>query len=394
MKQCTLFNFSTKKRKIKGNLYYKPNDFIVHEIDLDKRFNNELKIPNIGIIKGDEKDWVICTLVKNNISTFDVISKLASFLKTNIKEIRYNGLKDTFGVTTQYISIKTPNLLPELSKLKKKKFKRFFLKDFFFSDKPCRIRNLFGNHFKITIRNYEKNKYVHQILKNFGTNQIFPNFYGHQRFGVRQNGHAIGKKLLKKDYESALKLFCTYSKNESKDICSLRKKIKKNWGNWSLCYSLAKNELFNEKQIFKSLNKNPQDYIGALNQTGLTSLLLNSYSSYLYNIVLNKLIIKNYKFTFLPLVGFKTVFKDSLIKKEYLTLLKKEKVSLSDFRNNLYKELSWEGRDKEAFYIIDNFDFTINKNKIILEFSLPMGVYANLFLNNLFKNKLKDKKLE
>jgi len=82
------------------------------------------------------------------------------------------------------------------------------------------------------------------------------------------------------------------------------------------------------------------------------------------------------------------------VRETYKKILKKEKIKLIDFKNPHYRELSYPGREKKTFYSVNDFEHKIYSNKIILKFTLPMGVYANLFLDNLIENKKEKSKLE
>lgn len=109
------------KRKVNGDLYKKPEDFVVREICS----NGELCSIEKGeaILQGEPKTYIHATLVKKNISTFDACSIFCQKNNLNYKEdITYCGLKDTLGVTAQSICIKNkPN-----SKIKYTNFKKFF----------------------------------------------------------------------------------------------------------------------------------------------------------------------------------------------------------------------------------------------------------------------------
>lgn len=386
------FNF---KYKIRGYLYFKQQDFIVREISLDGDYSTINYENNIDILKGNKRNFVECTLVKKGISTFDAVYGIAEFLGIEPNEIGYCGLKDTYGITAQQISIPSKVFLNNLKKLKSKRFNNFFLKNPRFVNTPKALRQISGNNFQIKIRDcLGKNKdIVNELakLKKRLLDEEIPNYYGHQRFGINQSLHVIGKNLIKKDYHKALKLFCTYSNNEAYEIKKLRNELELIWGKWNGCYSLIKNikkGMNYEKKIFQYLINNPEDYIGALNQTPLLKFMINSYNSYLYNLVLKNLQKKGLSdFDYLPLIGYKTKIKDKRIEEEYIKILRKEKVNLEDYKNNEFPILSYPGRDRKAFYKVTDFDFVFKKDCIILNFNLPMGVYSNLFLESFIQNR-------
>jgi tRNA pseudouridine13 synthase len=368
-------------------------DFIVKEVNKDN-INHDVSFKSLNFPYGKEKEYIKAVLVKEGISTFDAVIQLAKFMGINSEEIKYHGLKDTFGLTSQEISLPSKKFLNQFDKLKRKKFDGFFIKELVFTSKECLLRQIVGNHFVIKLRNYSDKNIG--ILKDIN-NRRFPNYYGHQRFGVRQINHLVGKELIKKEYEMALKIFCTKTnENEDNRISKIRKKILDNWGNWEKCFKIVNKveELKDEKLIFSYLCGNEKDFVKALDATGLSKLLVNSYSSYLFNKILIEIGEKN-KFTkYLPVIGYKTKFTDLSIKKKYFDFLKRDSLNQKDFKNSDYPSLSYGGRDKVAYYVINNFKWSISDADLILEFTLPMGVYANLFLDNLIENTSNGVKLE
>jgi len=379
-------------KRISGLLYAKEGDFIVQEINSNGWFS-ELNKKKLNFPSETKKEFVSVFLVKKGISTFQAVSELSDFLGIKKEAICYHGLKDTFGITSQEISLPTGVFLRKYNKLKEKYFENFFIKDAKFIDEPCKLRDIKGNRFVITLREPEKDgfKKINQIPL-----EHIPNFYGYQRFGTRQNSHLIGRQLVKKHYSKALKICCTYSRNESPKIKKARMEILSNWGNWGRCINITKkvSELKNENKIFKQLIKDPQDCIKALNETGLTSFYVNSYSSFLFNIVLDRLIEKRKKISLLPVLGYTISLKNSAIKKEYARLMDKEKISLSDFFNEDHPELSFPGRYRAAFYTVEKLDYEKKRRDVLFSFVLPMGVYANLFLERFIENKSGRFKLE
>jgi len=399
-KEKVLFRnlIKNEEKRIRGKLYCAPEDFIVREIPLDRSFIGDYLYDTVTHPIGKEDKFVICTLVKKNISDFNVIENLSNFLGINYDDIGYHGLKDTFGITIQEISFPYQVYLDNLDRLKNRNFKGFFLKNARFNNAPSKLREIWGNHFVIRVNGVEggKEEIERRLGKFSRENGRFPNFYGHQRFGVRQNNHRIGKELIKRNFEEALKIFCVESNNETKEISNIRKNLKKSWGNWREGYDIIKNmEYFKqEKKILQHLISKETDYIGAINKINLATFFVNSYGSYLFNIILKNLIDSKIEPDYLPAPGYAINLNNDQVKKEYLKVLNKEGIKLEDFKNGNYKFLSYQGRIKEAFYKIEDFDFRVENSSIVLEFSLPMGVYANLFLEHIFENKSKKSKIE
>lgn len=383
------------ENRIKGYLYTKLEDFEVCEITDNTRYDT--KAYNSIVTTGIEKKipcYLKFTLVKKGISTFEAIDRLSKGLQISPYQIQHNGLKDTFGVTTQQISIYCNNMFI-LNKLKKIRFKRFFLKNLKISQKKCKIGSHWGNHFRIIVR---KPNYDTSSLESIHTTIRIPNYYDNQRFGIRQNNHKIGKLIILGKYEQALKKFCIDFNNETQNKIILRKKIKRAWKNWKKCYGLVKNELdfIDEKKFFAYLIDNPNDFLGALKQTSLCKFFLHSYHSFLFNKALTTLLKPNNSCSIstIPSLGHDTKFSNRLVKKIYNVIMKKEKIKLSSFKIKDDSSLSLNGNNRNIFFEISNFSYKTDEDKnLILEFNIPKGSYASLFLDYIIDNLSKNKKL-
>ena len=162
-----------------------PEDFIVKEI-------NE-------VILSDNGDYSYFWLKKKNSNTLNAIETIANKLRINKKSIGFAGNKDKNAVTEQIISIRAGNKNIENIKLKDVELR--YIGD---GEKEVFLGSNEGNEFIITIRNLA-NKEIKIIEKKIKNNSILmPNFFGPQRFS--NNNLEIGKAIIKKDFEKAVKL--------------------------------------------------------------------------------------------------------------------------------------------------------------------------------------------
>ena len=189
---------------VDADLYVRPEDFIVGEI-LDGRICT-IEKEDSAQDKIFSQKYIHATLVKRNTSTIEACSTISEENNIDFDDITYCGLKDTLGLTAQRICILNKG------KLKKTKFRKFFLKNFTGSDQKLKPRDNNGNHFRIRVRNIaDKNRLEKRLNKLLGDKILLPNFYGPQRFGIRQNNHFLGKLLLEgKYYEFAVSFFNYY----------------------------------------------------------------------------------------------------------------------------------------------------------------------------------------
>jgi len=376
--------------KIRAELYRKPEDFVVEEIFPGRTCN--IKREKLEQHFDSSKRFIRATLVKKNISTFGACKILA--LKNNLstQDINYCGLKDTYGLTAQRISI----LNKSIRKLKYPKFGNFFLKDFEDSNKKMSIRDHRGNHFIIKARNISIHSQKCVILLNKfkeKINQGLPNFYGPQRFGIRQNNHKLGRLLMKKKNNKFVFRFLTETNNnESPNIRHIRREIKKRYGNWKECANIINNykELSDEKVLILNLLRS--DKMVSIKNMKISAFFIHAYISYLFNLALSIYLKKEYKNVKIKKIG-KSSKLNKLNKSLYNSVFKKEGIKLEEIRSTC-KEFSVEGHNRNSLLFIKNFDFRIDKKSLIMSFDLGQGQYASLILGYLFTNLTKKEKLD
>ncbi len=362
--------------RIKGNLYRKPGDFVVQELFKNKicTISNE----NRTAQKKSATRFIHATLVKKNTSTFDACS---TFAKANsleyFSDVSYCGLKDTLGVTAQRICFKNTG------KLTKTRFPRFFLKDFSCSNSPLTIGMHTGNRFLVKITRLQTDpKKAEELLRAFSKRieKGIPNFYGPQRFGIRQNNHQLGKLLLQKKYSDFIWQFLTYSKNETSSIRRIRKKLEKNFGNWNKCLKIiGKNtDLSDEKTLVEHLSFGYSE-LDAIKKVKISGFCIHSYSSYLFNLALSEFINKKHKNIQLEKIGEHTRF-NQLNKKLFLPVLEKEGIAITDF-NQKEKLFCVPHHFRNTLFYPKNFEYEIHKKEINLKFDLGKGEYASFLLD-------------
>ena len=99
--------------------------------------------------------------------------------------------------------------------------------------------------------------------------------------------------------------------------------------------------------------------------------------------------IKNEK---IPIIGFGTEISNDKIKEIINKTIEKEKIAFRDFIINAIPELSQEGSERDSLVEVDGFkvieegsdELNEGKLKIKMNFSLPKGSYATVFIGNLF----------
>ncbi len=157
-----------------------PRDFVVEEIPLYE-FSGE-------------GEHLILHVRKKNLSTNEMVGQFARYLGIKNKEIGYAGLKDKHAMTMQYISLHKKHE----EALENFNFEGIKILEKTYHNNKIRIGHLKANRFYIKLKKVNPTSAVKidEALKNlekFG----MPNFFGYQRFGNDGDNHIIGEKLAK-----------------------------------------------------------------------------------------------------------------------------------------------------------------------------------------------------
>ncbi len=403
--------YSSKSSGFNGKIKYDPESFIVNEIPLDIKRNENGKY---HILKVKLYNW----------DTNKFLMYLADELKISKKRITYAGTKDKTGITTQYFCVN----LPYNSSISSLNIKDAELIESFKSNNIIKLGDLRGNEFIIKILSNEDNSdKILDIYNEVVNNGGFPNFYGYQRFGnIRINTHKIGKLILKNRYEDAVKLYLYDPEYDHEDY-----RINFNeTGDAKRALNEFPRHLSFERSLLGYISEN-NTYEKAFNvfPKNLSMLFIHAYQSYLFNKILskrmkitgnlyevlegdvlysldnyfnpdkreiihankynleklNKLSVENKIRTIIPLTGYNTELSSGIEGEIENKILNEENVNINDFNIKNNRDLSSSG-DYRIISVIP-YDFKmLDENKI--SFILGKGVYATSFIREFLKNDL------
>lgn len=370
-----------------GYLKLWPQDFIVEEIP---RYG-EIQTVEMGNFFDKKKVFskkdltIYTTLVKCDLSTIEAIEELTSFLKIEKNKIQFAGIKDKDAFTSQLISCRKTNI----DDLKKINSPYFFLKDIYSGKGAIEIGGLRGNQFTVLVRTndfFQEEKFSAN-LKNI-EKQGFYNFYYLQRFGTpRLINFYWGLFILRGEYEKAvLSFLCSPGLREFLYLQKLREEIKERFGNWRKIEKIL--EPFplifqNERKIINYLKKYPKDFIGALNQIPKQiRLWLSAYNSYLFNKKLSSYLKKGVEPpSKIPLI-LSQDRKDWLF---YQKFLKENKIFSMPLKNiKPFPYIRWRKREIQTKVRAEIHQIKIIPEGVVLNFTLPKGIYATTFFAHLF----------
>ncbi len=371
-----------------------PEDFVVEEVLTVKHTRNDC--------------WV-CTLEKVNWDTIGVIKVLARKLGISQKRVGYAGLKDRKAVTRQKISV----YKVDKEQLETVKIPRVTITDIEKGD-WIQLGDHTGNRFDILVR-----EVMMPVTYKEQIDHGFPNYFGQQRFGdVRPITHKVGKALIKGDLEKAALIFLAQPYPDEK-YYSVRKHL---WDTHD--FERARKEyplsLKYERAMLENIRSGYKEAFKAL-PLRLNTLFIHAYQAHLFNTIVNQrcktvpatvvepgdIVINwiNGKKVFTvaglhnmdniakeglcaaaPIVGYKTVVKGRM-KTITESVLKKERVTKEDFRIKEFPHLSSRGTYREILGKASDFSYSVVKEGVRLQFFLPKGQYATVFLEELFKSQ-------
>jgi tRNA pseudouridine13 synthase len=167
-----------------GRLRERLEDFVVDEVPLYEPLG--------------DGDQVLFGLEKRGTSTFEALLWVSKSAKVSEHVIGYAGLKDARAVTRQVMSV--PRVPPErLLAIRHPKVRVLWA-----ARHPTRVRigHLRGNRFAIRVRGARADRAdaAREALDVLARRGV-PNAYGTQRFGLRQDGHLLGRAVVRGDLE-------------------------------------------------------------------------------------------------------------------------------------------------------------------------------------------------
>lgn len=266
--------YATKAKGIGGRLRSRPEDFIVEEITKEGLVaNHELG----GLFRGEGR-YSLAVLTKTSRNTIPISRQIGKILGASVC---FAGIKDRRAITSQLISIDRRLEQRDLEL----KIPGATVRVVGVSKWPLEAGELRGNHFTITIRGLQKG-----LPETFKADWL-PGYFGHQRFGTtRPNTHRIGRFLVKKDFEGAVReLVAEPYPNEPEDIAQARADLKASW-DISRALKNFPRSLAYERMVLMRLMEAPGDPLRALKALpwSIIRLYINAYQSYLFNLALSR----------------------------------------------------------------------------------------------------------
>ncbi len=254
-----------------GHIKERPEDFLVEELPLYR--------------PSGRGDHTIVQIEKRGTPTFDALLFLSKTAKVSERVIGYAGLKDSRAVARQYVSL--PKVSPErVLGLTHRKFKVLSAVR---NEKPLKIGHLRGNRFTIRIRGAALDQVdaAREVLETLVARGM-PNAYGGQRFGVRQDGHLLGRLMLQEDWQGLMDQLLGKPKAMEMNPLMVQARTAYDAGNLAEAHSLFPMKHRTEKKAAGVLARGgtPLEAFEAVVR-GPRRIWISAWQSYLFNRVLD-----------------------------------------------------------------------------------------------------------
>jgi tRNA pseudouridine13 synthase len=266
--------YTTGAVGIGGRLRSRPEDFVVEEITREGLVANEA----LAKLSRGEGRYSLAVLTKTSKDTMPTSRQIGEALGASVS---FAGIKDRRAITSQLISIDRP-LEPGGLELG---IPRVTVRVLGTSKWPLEPGELRGNRFTITVRSL-----LEGLPEAFKADWCL-GYFGHQRFGTtRPNTHRIGRLLVKKDFEGAVReLVAEPYPHEPVAIAEARADLKASWDVRKALKNFP-SSLTYERTVLAKLMEAPGDNLGALKSLpcSMIRLYVNAYQSYLFNLALSR----------------------------------------------------------------------------------------------------------
>lgn len=266
--------YATQCEGVGGRLRVHAEDFVVEEITKEGLVANETMV-TLSRGEGGHSLAVLTKISRDTMPTCRLIGRALD------AKVSFAGIKDRRAKTSQLISINRPLGAGELSL----GIPRASVRVVGRSKWPLEPGELRGNRFTIILRQLKRT--VPEDLRV----DLLPGYFGHQRFGTtRPNTHKIGRSLVKKDLEGAVReLLAEPYPNEPGHVAEARAILRASWDVEAALRSFPCS-LSYERAVLARLLKAPGDWLGALRALpwGMICLYANAYQSYLFNLALSR----------------------------------------------------------------------------------------------------------
>jgi tRNA pseudouridine13 synthase len=360
-------------------------------------------------------DHLYLRVEKSGLTTYDLLRELANALNCKERDLGYAGLKDARAMTRQTVSV--PLRKPD--DVKGLEIPGVTILSACLHRNKLRPGHLAGNRFRIRIHQpnpggLQRAESILGVLEETGV----PNRFGDQRYGALGNSHRIGRAILRDDYSGAI----------DEIIGDPAKIIHAGWQQASEAYhsgdletAIAKlpRHCRPERRLLEMIRagKSPRKAVRAIPRK-LLRLYLSAYQSSLFDRLvdmrmdtLKQLFLGDLAYKHIngacflvtdpdveqpraesfeisptaPLYGYKTKLAEGRTGLLEQRILDQEQLTLEAF--HLSDGLAMSGERRPLRVPIQVSECIMDKEDLLLSFSLPKGCFATTVLSEVMKTE-------
>ncbi len=398
-------------------------DFVVKEVSLDGLVAG----PECRYQSSEEGYWWF-VMEKRGLDTVTALIVLSKAWGLRRNTLSTAGLKDTKAVTYQFVSVMRGDFTPPRGRedLGRVSAYCFFRRPFY-----LRPGMLYGNEFRIWVRDSIKPGNLEALVKELESVRAVPNYYGYQRFGtIRPNTHLVGKMIILGDYRGAIEeLVERRYPLESGKAAEAREYLSET-GDYRGALERFPVSLRHERYVLRYLSEHPGDYYGALRSLPLyiRRLFIGAYQAYLFNRILSRRIERGLSYYYphvgdivgiypegshepkglmlvtdallekarklveegkaalmLPIVGYRTNLSHGEPGSIEREVLSEEGVDIEDFRVRGMPEAASSGTYRRAALVPEGLEISFSGKDYMVSFRLRKGMYATVLLREFIK---------
>lgn len=380
-------------------------DFVVKEITQKGhalKLNEMYTAEQLGEVEDKDGKFTTFVLQKTNWDTVNALIKISKLTGHGKKSIGYAGTKDKNSVSVQLAAIYGVD--PD--RIMGVRLKDISINGAWKSNGIDMGTNI-GNSFTVRIKRCDTTKPLEDTITQLDGRA--PNYFDRQRFGIRMNNSAVGMLILKGDFEGAVKEFLTSTKFENnQEAIEARKRLKDNQDfNEALQY--FPRYLKNERSIIEYMSRY-DNYANSLRKLprGVLIMFIHSVQSLIFNAALEQRIkdddlksliycgknsygfpdiesiSKKGDFPLGNIIGYET--KPELLHEYEKDIIDRLNLTTGEFKIKSMPELSMKGSVRTLMMPLKDLSHSIEGKDIKLDFSIPSGSYATIFLNEITKS--------
>ncbi len=233
---------------------------------------------------------------KWGIPTTTVRNILASKLGLSPSAVTFPALKDARAVAVQYASARVRNAPKYIH------HKRFRARLMGRGSRTLSPSYLQGNRFTIVVRDLSEQQAEALSAMSHSSDSDYslaarglethglPNYYDEQRFGSLSEKGFIGKAILMRDAELAVRIYLSEPMlRDPKKVVKFKELAQTHWGQWGFLLHKAPRPS-NFRSVITYLKDHPHNYRKAVNliQDRLLSIYLSAYQSWVWNQIVGR----------------------------------------------------------------------------------------------------------